>query len=1071
MSNGMDREFLDQFASPSSLYRGKPFWAWNGRLEPQELRRQVRLLKRMGLGGFFMHARVGLDTPYLSQEWFECVAACVEEAKKLGMEAWLYDEDRWPSGAAGGLVTKNHAYRMRQLEASRHSGAEQLSWDRSLLAAFTANVRGSSAREVRRLRRGEGPAALRPGQTILAFRVRVHPDNDWYNGQAYLDTLNPKAVAEFIRLTHGEYHRRFGRELGKTIPGIFTDEPNYGHRSGWPADELYLPWTDRLPEVFRRRYGYDLLDHLVELLYDLEGAAVSRARYHYFDCLTHLFVDSFSRQVGEFCERAGLPFTGHVLMEETLSSQTKVVGSAMRFYEYMEVPGMDLLTEHRREYDTAKQVSSVARQFGRRWRLTETYGCTGWDFPFAAHKALGDWQLALGINLRCQHISWYTMLGQAKRDYPAGIFYHSPWWELYPKVEDYFARLHVAMTRGEELRDLLVIHPIESMWLRVRQGWGTDPEVARLDRELVALRDALLGAHLDFDYGEEEILSRHGRVERAGGGAQGAQGPSQAGPAASPREPAAAVLALGRARYRAVLVPPLTTIRSSTLLLLQRFAAAGGSVVFAEPVPGHVDALPSEAARELAARCTCVPAAGPRLSAALEGTRRVSITDKRGRELAPVLYLLREDEEALYLFLCNTSLSPAQMKPDIVDSSFVRERRLGFPEVLVRGLVGCEGHPLELDPESGELYRAEATRKGTGWELRTSLPALGSRLFLAPKARQSRLPPARKALRELRREPLGQGNWTVALSEANVLVLDRPRYRIGEEAWRRPEEILRVDRAARDALGLSHRGGQMKQPWVLGRPAHPKAVPVSLEYAFRVEALPGGELYLAVETPERFRIAVNGSPLSTDTVSGFWVDRSLCRLPLDPARLRLGANTVSLDCDYDETFSGLEIAYLLGPFGVRVSGTSLTLTAPPQTLKLGDWVPQGLPFYAANVTYVRAIRPKLQRGERLFVQVPGYRGVAVRVLVDGQSAGIIAWEPNEVEITDLLGRGAGEAELRIEVIGHRRNSHGPLHHSDRWPSWTGPETFATTGKLWADGYSLVPCGLMVAPRLVIRRPL
>ena len=83
-----------EFKNPGSLFRGAPFWAWNGKLEPEELRRQVRLMKEMGLGGFFMHSRVGLDTPYLSDQWFDCVRACCEEAEKLGMKAWLYDEDR-----------------------------------------------------------------------------------------------------------------------------------------------------------------------------------------------------------------------------------------------------------------------------------------------------------------------------------------------------------------------------------------------------------------------------------------------------------------------------------------------------------------------------------------------------------------------------------------------------------------------------------------------------------------------------------------------------------------------------------------------------------------------------------------------------------------------------------------------------------------------------------------------------------------------------------------------------------------------------------------------------------------
>ena len=63
------------------------------------------------MGGFFMHSRTGLATPYLGREWMKAVETCTQEAKKLGLEAWLYDEDRWPSGAAGGLVTRDPKYR------------------------------------------------------------------------------------------------------------------------------------------------------------------------------------------------------------------------------------------------------------------------------------------------------------------------------------------------------------------------------------------------------------------------------------------------------------------------------------------------------------------------------------------------------------------------------------------------------------------------------------------------------------------------------------------------------------------------------------------------------------------------------------------------------------------------------------------------------------------------------------------------------------------------------------------------------------------------------------------------
>ncbi len=104
------------------------------------------------------------------------------------------------------------------------------------------------------------------------------------------------------------------------------------------------------------------------------------------------------------------------------------------------------------------------------------------------------------------------------------------------------------------------------------------------------------------------------------------------------------------------------------------------------------------------------------------------------------------------------------------------------------------------------------------------------------------------------------------------------------------------------------------------------------------------------------------------------------------------------------------------------------------------------------------------------VQVPDYKGVAVRVLVDGRPAGVTAWDPPEVDITDFLPEAQGTVELRIEVIGHRRNSHGPLHHAELWPAWTGPGQFMTTGEQWTDGYGLVPCGLMAQPEIVARRP-
>jgi hypothetical protein len=1043
------------FGKPGSWFRGHPFWAWNGALEPEELRRQIRLMKRMGLGGFFMHSRVGLATPYLKDEWFRCVEACIDEAGKQGMLAWLYDEDRWPSGAAGGMVTRDPRFRKRSLAIHELSSPALLKWTADLVAAFTARVERVNASGVTRIPRGTKPRSLRTGERILTFRVRLAAASSWYNDATYLDTLNPAAVKKFIAVTHEKYRRRVGGQFSKLVPGIFSDEPNHGHKLwedpdiGDPPD---LPWTAGLAAAFKERYGYDLLPRLVELIYDVDGRGITSARHDYHDCVTALFVDSFSRQIGEWCGDNGLLFTGHVLAEDPLSEQANVVGSAMRFYEHMQAPGIDLLTEHGRAVTAAKQVSSVARQLGKRWRLTETYGCTGWDFPFAGHKALGDLQIALGITLRCQHLAWYTMRGQAKRDYPAAISPQSPWWELYPAVEDYFARVLSVLTRGEEIRDILVIHPIESTWTQIRRGWlDEDPAVRAFDRALIDLEDTLLSAHLDFDYGDEEMLSRLGAVSRRKG---------------------VSTIVVGRAAYNVVVVPALLTVRSSTLKLLEKFRTAGGLVVFAGEAAGHVDAEPSQAARSLAALCAGAPASGPGLAAAVESLgRRISITDDAGREISEVLYLLRQDRDSFYLFICNTGLSDDDRKGNPLALKGVMERTRAFPRVKIRLSVAFDGAPRELDPRSGAHFLAQAARNPSGeWEISTSLPALGSRLFVLPRkaAVEAGSPPP--VLENARRIPMGDGRWTVTRSEDNVLVLDRPRFRIGAGDWRGPEEILRIDREVRLSLGIAPRGGTMVQPWARKPASQWKQISVELRYRFHANTIPIGRLLLALESPSRWIIDVNGTGVSPDTENGWWVDPSLRTIPIDAALLNPGENILFLSCSYDEEHPGLEIVYLLGDFGVEVEGTDARMIDSPRTLAVGDWTGQGLPFYSGSICYCRSIGVERTAAERVFLHVPEYRGSAVRVLVDGRTAGTIGWEPNEVDITDFLSEGPSDHEIRIEVAGHRRNSHGPLHHALKWPTWTGSEQFVTSGNEWIDGYQLVACGLMQPPVIVIRKP-
>ena len=178
------------FREPTSEYRGTPFWAWNCRLEKDELLRQLDVMKEMGFGGAHMHVRTGLDTPYLSDEFFEMIGACIDKSEKEGMLAWLYDEDRWPSGAAGGIVTKDEAYRQRTLLFTKTPYQEgesgEVLTDSSALATRTGNGKLLARYAVRLNDRGElasyrrlaeshpdepNPGEVRDGSSSLARRV------------------------------------------------------------------------------------------------------------------------------------------------------------------------------------------------------------------------------------------------------------------------------------------------------------------------------------------------------------------------------------------------------------------------------------------------------------------------------------------------------------------------------------------------------------------------------------------------------------------------------------------------------------------------------------------------------------------------------------------------------------------------------------------------------------------------------------------------------------------------------------------------------------------------------------
>ena len=1016
------KELMKKFRSPGSEFRGAPFWAWNAKLDREELIRQIHIFKEMGLGGFFMHSRVGLNTAYLGKEWFDCIKACVAEAKKLGMQAHLYDEDRWPSGAAGSLVTRDDRFKSRFCSLKVYSrAADALKDDKgTTLAWFSARVSGSAEKmdlKVKDPIRLKSPAEFKfgRGRKLIRFAEYLMEPNSWFNGATYLDTLNPKAVEKFVEATHETYFREVGREFGKTIPTIFTDEPNFWT---WEKHGSYLPWTTGLPELFRKKYNMDVLDHLPELFFT-SVRKYSSVRVKYFNLLTELFCTAFSGTIGKWCSKHNIQMTGHVLLEDSLT-QSLYVGAAMRFYEHMQMPGIDLLTEHWRIFNTAKQCTSMAHQFGCKRRLSETYGCTGWDFPFAGHKALGDWQYALGINFRCQHLAWYSSGAEAKRDYPASISYQSSWHDKYHVVEDYFGRLGEVMAAGEEMCDLLVIHPIESAWLKI-DVMNVDASLKNGEKHFVDVTETLLSQKLDFDFGDEEIMSRYGQVKNGR-------------------------LVINRAGYRAVLVPRLATIRSSTLSLLEKFSRQGGLVVYIDSAPAYLDGELSDKPAKIFAKFRKASLTGS--VKLLEKTvRHVSVTGPSGRQIGPVLARMADSGKAYSLFLCNYGVDFKNFK--MQDDCLVRDRKLKFPKAKVEVIVPRRGNVYELNPADGTVSEVDAVYRKDRYIINTAFAELGSHLYLITADDPGRTvkPAAVPALAPARKLPAA--GWNYELSEPNLLVLDHADWSVDGKAKGKNEFILKLDDDLRGLLGKPARGGSMVQPWLREQIPAKKTVKLDLTYHIRIKDVPVSDCLLAVEHPELYQFELNGKKLKAE-VKGWWCDIIIQCIAVPAKMLKKGENILVLRSKYHENLPGLESLFLLGSFGVSVNET---ITALPRQLAVGDWCSQGLRHFSGNVTYSRELEIP---SKGALLDFGEWRGVLLGVRIDDGKETVLPWPPYQVMLP------GGKHRVSITVYGSRRNAMGPFYCKTAWPSWTGPVQFKLSE---VKKRQLVPCGLLKEPVL------
>ncbi|HUS57054.1 MAG TPA: hypothetical protein VM141_00240 [Planctomycetota bacterium] len=995
-----------RFQEPDSIFRPAPFWAINDRITPEETARQMGDMLDAGLCGGFFHSRHGLITDYLSDEWFAAMNAALAVAKKRDGYVWLYDEDLWPSGNAGGQVAgMKDEYRSATIRMQLLSPGEtpQHQPDTEPKAAYIIRRSGMKLESAEYIS-VDDVAGRTDVERLLCRRVYAGKTG-WWGGESYANLLHPEAMKEFMRLTHERYYEKLGAEFGKRVPGIFTDEPQIGE--GWSAHGI--PYYEGLPAKYGEWTGRDFWADLPYMFFD--GPACRKIRLLMHRAILRQFCEAFSKPIFEWCEKHNIAHTGHYNAEDDLVTQIySHCGGVMAHYRYQQIPGIDHLCRQTEPLTLAlKQVSSAARQLGRKRVLTEIFGVSRHTNTFQEFKWIGDFDLVLGANLFCPHLTLYSARGRRKRDYPPNWNYQQTYWNELRPLNDYFTRISSVLSAGEAKVDVLLLHPAEGATAGHRfiasasvplagEDLGT---VHRANGTLRKTVDSILWAGRDCDLGDENYLDEMGAVEKAR-------------------------LRIGKMAYSVVVVPPCRTWRPGTFRLLKQFVDNGGSLLFVGELPTELDCEPAaDEWRALAARSWNVPCGKPQIQEAVEklSPNRFTLRSPDGQPVPRSYVQHRTDRKQQMFFIVNS------------DANDSRE----YVFTLAGGAKSKDKTLTVWNALDGTRSSAGAVRVGDDVQVHFTLEPAGSILLVEEPKPAGRLRPT-MALPDLSTAtiaPLPE-RWAFERSEENVLVMDRISASLDGGASWWPEDLdFKVRRRLAEHFGTSDT--LQWQPWVATRKKlfEGKGGPVVLRYRFRCAIEKPKSAFVVIEDLKKGSLKVNGQAVDVSNADWHW-DHGFGKVEIT-SLVRRGENLVEFATDYN-FLTEVEPAYVVGDFGARLADPYVgEIVDEPAQLSNGTWLGQGLAFYSGRITYRTTVNAK-PAGNRVFLRLNRASGILFKARVNGKDAGSILWRPHVLEITRLLK--TGKNEIEIELVSSRQNTLGPLHEKDGDDNmWVGPNAF------------------------------
>ena len=288
------------------------------------------------------------------------------------------------------------------------------------------------------------------------------------------------------------------------------------------------------------------------------------------------------------------------------------------------------------------------------------------------------------------------------------------------------------------------------------------------------------------------------------------------------------------------------------------------------------------------------------------------------------------------------------------------------------------------------------------------------------------------------------------LSEPNVLLLDMAQYSFDGEEFSETEEILRIDNKFREILGYPGRQSKVAQPWTIKpeKPQHYLTLRFEIISEIQLESP-----ILAIEDAKDLYISFNGEKVAPIAI-GYYIDESIEKVKLPP--LKKGKNILVVKIPFGER-NNVEWCYLLGDFNVKVEGFVKTIVEKTDKIAFSSITTQGLPFYGGNITYVLDV----ETNDCSFdIKTTRYRGSLIKVSVDGDDVGTIAYSPYKLTVENIKN---GKHTIELTLFGNRHNTLAAIHCTDLNNNWYGPNRWRTSADAWCYEYLLKETGILSSP--------